>query len=151
MIYSVSEQFKMIIYFIILGMFLLIMLDTIQINFEKHNFLNYFFQILCWGIVCVVSIRSINKISSGYIPIYLFLFLLVGGLLYYYFVRKEYVKILLKIRGKRRNLLLALFPINLYNYIIKKVKQLTIRRKQKNEENNVLINDDSSSVNNSRM
>jgi CBS domain containing-hemolysin-like protein len=127
------------------------MLDTIQISFEKHNFINYFFQILCWGIVCVVSIRSINKISSGYIPIYLFLFLLVGGLLYYYFVRKEYIKILLKIRGKRRNLLLALFPINLYNYIIKKVKQLTIRRKQKNEENNVLINDDSSSVNNSRM
>ena len=135
MIYTFNEQLIMIIYFIILGMFLSIMFDTIHTLFNKIKIINYILQMISWIIVNIICIKSINTISNGYVPIYVILFFIIGYIIYNKFLSKSYIKIILKIKGYKRNILLAIFPITLYNYIIRNIKKLK-NRKLKNEENN---------------
>lgn len=151
MIYTFSEQFKMMIYFIVLGMFLLIMLDSIHLFFSKVNILNYILQLICWIIVSIICIKSVNKISDGYLPIYILFFFLIGGIIYHYLLRKSYIKVLLKIKKKRQDLLLALFPVKLYNYIIKRIKKIFKNRRTTNEKNDLHINNNDDFINNSGM
>ena len=151
MIYTFYEQFIMSIYFIILGMFISIMFDLINTLFHKIKITNYICQFISWIGVTIICINSINKISYGYYPIYLILFFLVGYIIYNKFLSKRFIKIILKIKSYRKNIALALFPITLYNYIIRNIKKYISRRKKKYEENNtinIIGNDDS---NNTRM
>ena len=150
MIYTFSEQLIMIIYFIILGMFISIMFDTIQTMFNKIKFTNYVLQFLSWVFVSFICIESVDRISDGYVPIYIFLFFLIGYYIYNKFLSKNYIKIILKIKDNKQNILLAIFPITLYNYIIKNIKKIR-NRKNKNEENNSTNNDTISDNHNTGM
>jgi len=155
MIYTFDEQLIMIIYFIILGMFISIMLDTIHTIFNKIKVINYILQFISWTIVNIVCIKYLDKISNGYVPIYLFLFFIIGYFIYNKFLSKSYIKIILKIKESRQNILLAIFPITLYNYIIRKTKVLiknnNKNRKQKNEKNYNINNDINSNDSNTRV
>ncbi len=144
MIYTFYEQLRMSIYFIILGMFISIMFDLINTLFYKIKIANYICQFISWIGVTIISINSINKISNGYYPIYLILFFLVGYIIYNKFLSKRFIKIILKIKSHRKNIALALFPITLYNYIIRNIKKYISKRKAKHEENNTIniVSDD---------
>lgn len=150
MIYTFYEQLVMIIYFIILGMFMSIMLDTIHTLFNKIKITHYLLQIVLWIGLSIICIKSVDRISSGYIPIYIFLFFLIGYIVYNKLFSKRYIKIILKIKCYKQNIILAIFPITLYNYIIRNIKKIK-NRKRKNEENNSTITNSNNDVNNTRV
>lgn len=150
MIYTFYEQLVMIIYFIILGMFMSIMLDTIHTLFNKIKITHYLLQIVLWIGLSIICIKSVDRISSGYIPIYIFLFFLIGYIVYNKLFSKRYIKIILKIKTYKQNIILAIFPITLYNYIIRNIKKIK-NRKRKNEENNSTITNSNNDVNNTRV
>lgn len=151
MIYTFNEQIKMIIYFIILGIFLSIMFDTINTLFNKIKLSNYILQFLSWIMVTIISIKYIDKISNGYFPVYIILFFLVGYIVYRKYLSKYYIKILLKIKGYKRIITLAIFPITLYNYITNVVKNIIDKKGKIHEKNNISINDDVNSSPSSRV
>ena len=145
MIYTFYEQIKMIFYFMILGIYLFIMMDTINTIFYKIKVLNYILQFISWIIIDIICIKAIDTISNGYVPIYIILFFALGCLIYKKYLKEKYIKTLLKILKNKRNILLALFPITMYNYFILKIKKLVTKRKRKNEENtinNTIISND---------
>ncbi len=145
MIYTFYEQIQMISYFMILGIYLFIMMDTINTIFYKIKVLNYILQFISWIIIDIICIKAIDTISNGYVPIYIILFFALGCLIYKKYLKEKYIKTLLKILKNKRNILLALFPITMYNYFILKIKKLVTKRKHKNEENtinNTIINND---------
>lgn len=150
MIYTFYEQLVMIIYFIILGMFMSIMLDTIHTLFNKIRITHYLLQIITWVFISIVCIKSVDRISNGYIPIYIFMFFLIGYVIYHKFFSKRYIKIILKIKTYKQNIILAIFPITLYNYIIRNIKRI-LKRKKKNEENNCTITNSNNDVNNTGL
>lgn len=151
MIYTFNEQIKMIIYFIILGIFLSIMFDTINTLFNKIKLSNYILQFLSWIVVTIISIKYIDKISNGYFPVYIILFFLVGYIVYRKCLSKYYIKILLKIKGYKRIITLAIFPITLYNYITNVVRNIINKKGKIHEKNNISINDDVNSSPSSRV
>ena len=145
MIYTFYEQIQMIFYFMILGIYLFIMMDTINTIFYKIKVLNYILQFISWIIIDIICIKAIDTISNGYVPIYIILFFALGCLIYKKYLKEKYIKTLLKILKNKRNILLALFPITMYNYFILKIKKLLTKRKRKNEENtinNTIISND---------
>lgn len=145
MIYTFYEQIQMIFYFMILGIYLFIMMDTINTIFYKIKVLNYILQFISWIIIDIICIKAIDTISNGYVPIYIILFFALGCLIYKKYLKEKYIKTLLKILKNKRNILLALFPITMYNYFILKIKKLVTKRKHKNEENtinNTIISND---------
>lgn len=145
MIYTFYEQIQMIFYFMILGIYLFIMMDTINTIFYKIKVLNYILQFISWIIIDIICIKAIDTISNGYVPIYIILFFALGCLIYKKYLKEKYIKTLLKILKNKRNILLALFPITMYNYFILKIRKLITKRKHKNEENtinNTIINND---------
>jgi CBS domain containing-hemolysin-like protein len=141
----------MIIYFIILGIFLSIMFDTINTLFNKIKLSNYILQFLSWIVVTIISIKYIDKISDGYFPVYIILFFLVGYIVYRKYLSKYYIKILLKIKGYKRIITLAIFPITLYNYITNVVRNIINKKGKIHEKNNISINDDVNSSPSSRV
>jgi len=115
MIYTFTEQLIMIAHFIILGMFISIMFDTIHTLFNKIKITNYILQIISWIAVTIISIKYMNKINNGYFPIYTVLFFAVGYIMYNTFLSNQYKKIILKISKSKKNIMLAIFPITLKN------------------------------------
>ena len=151
MIYTFEEQVIMMIYFIILGMFISMMFDTINIFFSKIKITNYILQFISWIFVTIICINYINKISNGYFPIYIILFFIIGYVIYSKLLNKHYLKILLKIKANKQFILLALFPITLYNYIIKLIKKIVVEKGKINEKNNINNNDVTNSNDSSRL
>lgn len=148
MIYTFNEQVKMMIYFLTIGMFLGIMWDTIHTFFYKNRLNDYMIQFTCWCIVIVVVLKSIDSVSWGYITIYTFMFFIIGYYVYIRFLSSSFIKILLKIKKYSKGFMLALFPISLYNYIIRN----TIKKRKKiNEKDNIINNNDINDDNNTRM
>ncbi len=141
MIYTFNEQIIMVIYFIILGMFLSIMFDTINVLFNKIKISNYLLQFLSWIVVTLISIKYIDKISNGYFPIYIILFFLVGYMIYRKLLSDHYIKMLSKIKEHKRIITLAIFPITLYNYIINIIRKMIKKKGKIHEKNNSNIND----------
>lgn len=119
MIYTFSEQFIMTIYFIILSIFLAMSFDVINTIFYKIKILNYILQFISWTVITIICIKYVDKVSNGYIPMHIFLFFIVGYILYSKFIKKSFIKTILKIKENKQYIFLAIFPITLYNYISK--------------------------------
>ena len=127
-----------------------IMLDTIHTLFNKIRITHYLLQIITWVLISIVCIKSVDRISNGYIPIYIFMFFLIGYVIYSKVFSKRYIKIILKIKTYKQNIILAIFPITLYNYIIRNIKRI-MKRKKTNEENNCTITNSNNDVNNTGL
>lgn len=145
MIYTLKEQITMIFLFIIMGIFISMVLDTIHTLLSKINIINYIVQIILWCIMTIICIKLINRISDGYFPLYTIMFFVIGYVVYYKLFSKQYIKILLKIKKCKKVILLALFPITLYNYIVRNIKKHTKEKEKDNEKdtinNNSIIDD----------
>jgi len=146
MIYSFSEQVIMSVKFIVLGMFAGIMLDASYIWNFKKKIPNIIVQLLFWVIMTFIICRAVLVISSGYLPIYTFLFFLIGYSIYYYFLKKSYCKLLKDIKtGYHRNskkIYNVIFPYQFFRFIFKFLKKIFLRfmklfkRKKKEKSQN---------------
>ena len=151
MIYTFNEQLVMIIYFIILGIFISIMFDTINIIFNKIKIVNYILQFISWMIITFICIKYIDKISNGYIPIHIPLFFLLSYFFYRKFLSDYYTKTLLKLIKYKKIITLAILPITLYNYTIRIIRKYITKKGKNDEKINDNINDSSDDDNISRM
>lgn len=113
MIYSFKDQLLMIIYFIIVGMFIGIMFDTINLFFYKNKIINYIFQVLCWLVVTIICVISVDRISDGYLPVYIFFFFIIGYFIYSYIFKGRYKKRILYIKKYKEKIKQIILPIEL--------------------------------------
>ena len=124
------------------------MWDIIHILFNKNIISNYLIQFSCWLVVILVILKSIDSVSWGYISVYTFMFFIIGYYIYIKLLSGYNRKVLKKIKGKSKGVLLALFPVSLYNYIIRIIAK---KRKNKNEKNSIDSNNGSNDDVSSRV
>jgi len=137
------EQLRIIILFIALGIFMSIMIDFIDLFRSKNKVLTFILQIVLWFIVAIIVCKFVLNISKGYLPIYTFLFFILGYIIYRYLFRKKLVVSFKKIKKvfleKRGFFSMLLLPKELYKFILKTFKKLfkriksIIKRKKKEE------------------
>lgn len=123
MIYSFKDQLLMIIYFIIVGMFIGIMFDTINLFFYKNKIINYIFQVLCWLVLTIICVISVDRISDGYLPVYIFFFFIIGYFIYSYIFKGRYKKRILYIKKYKGKIKQIILPIELIALFKKKNKK----------------------------
>ena len=149
LIYTFYEQVIMSVKFILLGTFAGIMIDTsYELNF-KRKIPNIIVQLVFWIIMTYVICQAVIVISNGYIPVYTFMYFIIGYAIYYYFLKKSYCLLLRNIKKfYYRNYQRAtaiIFPkqvtklmLRLMKYIYNKIKKFfksIFKRKKKQEEN----------------
>lgn len=137
------EQLRIIILFIALGIFMSIMIDFIDLFRSKNKVLTFILQIVLWFIVAIIVCKFVLNISKGYLPIYTFLFFILGYIIYRYLFRKKLVVSFKKIKKvfleKRGFFSMLLLPKELYKFILKTFKKLfkriksIIKRKKKED------------------
>ncbi len=128
--YTLMEQITMIVYFIILGMFITIMFDTINAFFSKKALINYIVQVVFWIIMILICLKSVDKISDGHLPIYIILFFIVGYFIYVKLLKKKYIETLNKIKSRKRKIVLIILPVELFGFVKRIYKKHFIRRKK---------------------
>ena len=116
MMYTFYEQTIFLGQFILLGMFIAIISDTFNIIFMKKKWYHIILEIILWFILIVFSSLFIIKINDGYLPLYFFIFFLVGYMLYIKLLQKKYYHIV--------------FPIELFSYIYNKLKKIYLSIKK---------------------
>lgn len=138
MMYTFFEQLQMAVYFIILGFFAAVMIDTCTYLSFKSKIVTYTVQIAFWVGITFIMMNAVMKISYGYIPIYTFLFFLIGFIIYKYLFRKEFLKTvnnLTRVNKEYRTKMLAIIlPKELWAFIMKllkgSLKRILIKKKK---------------------
>lgn len=94
MIYSFYEQLIMIIYFILYGIFLIISYDILNYYLAKikSKYLYHAIEVAFWVIMIFISLIFMQRISKGYIPLYTFLFFIVGIIIYITFIQESFIQ-----------------------------------------------------------
>lgn len=128
MIYSFTEQVIMSVKFMMIGMFVGIMMDTAYILNFKKKLPNIIVQLGFWVIMTIIICTVMLRISDGYIPLYTFLFFIIGYSIYYYFFKKSYIKTLNKIKNiynkNYRKALDVIFPREIFRFFGRLVKKI---------------------------
>lgn len=94
MIYSFYEQLIMIIYFILYGIFLIISYDILNYYLAKikSKYLYHAIEVAFWVSMIFISLIFMQRISKGYIPLYTFLFFIVGIIIYITFIQESFIQ-----------------------------------------------------------
>ena len=98
---SLNDQFHLLIHTILYGVFLGLSFDTLGMvvgRIEK-KLLNDFLIVLYWIIQLPVAVWYFHQVNHGRFQSYLLIFVLLGGLIYYKVLRRNYqhdLKILVK-------------------------------------------------------
>ncbi|HEY8444935.1 MAG TPA: spore cortex biosynthesis protein YabQ [Bacilli bacterium] len=128
MIYPFFKQLEMAIKFILLGLFISIFLDVIAVFNFKKKIPQMIIQILFWIGMTFIICNAVLVISKGYLPIYTFLFFLLGYFLYILFLKKQFIKTLENIisflRKNKEKILMYFFPLEVYKFIKKLIKSV---------------------------
>lgn len=152
---SVYEQIKIIILYILLGIFLGLMYSTINFFVSSlKRYLRYIIELISYLVLIIVSTFYIIKNTDYYLGIYCIIFITFGVLLFYTLIFKNYSHTLNNFKNylhKNKYLLnklfrffkTFLFPIELFKYVIYKFKifylkiiKLLKNRHKKKQTNN---------------
>ena len=84
----------MIIYFILYGIFLIISYDILNYYLAKikSKYLYHAIEVAFWVIMIFISLIFMQRISKGYIPLYTFLFFIVGIIIYITFIQESFIQ-----------------------------------------------------------
>lgn len=137
--YTFFEQARMMIQFILLGMFMSIMIDVADFFRTKNKFSSSVVQLLFWFVMSLVVCKVVLVISKGFLPLYTFAFFFVGYLIYRFFLRKRFVHVLAKMKKKlrtsRKKVIAFILPVELtrksialLNKLWKKTIKLFLRK-----------------------
>ena len=138
MIKPLNIELKILVYILIYGIYYFAVSDVLVYIVEKKK-RNKIFKIII-EIVYLLSQLYITydfcyKLDDGYIPIYFLLFIVIGFLLYYLFMREYFIKCLdfiIKILNK----VIPYFKHLFYSKTLFKVKFKKIFKKRKNKNQN---------------
>ena len=137
MIKTLDIEFKILVYIIAFGIYYFAVSDILLYIVEKKK-KNKIFKILFEVIYLIsqvyITYNFCYRLENGYIPIYFLLFIIIGFLLYYLFMRTYFMKCLDFINNlleKTKPLLHHLF----YSVTLFKKKIKFKKRKQKQKRN----------------
>lgn len=110
--YTLKEEFIVLIYLIMYGIYLFSSLDIITIISDKvkKNINKIFIQVLYWLFQIYITFIFSYQLMNGYVPIYFILFIYVG----YYIYEKTFKKYFKKI-------------IKIFFYVLKKILKFIIK------------------------
>ncbi len=94
MMYTFYEQLVMIIYFILYGMFLIISYDILNYYLNKlviRKLIYYLVEAIYWVVIIIISLLFMLRVTKGYIPLYTFLFFIVGIIIYLLYIQKSFL------------------------------------------------------------
>ncbi len=135
MIRPLNVEIKIIVYIIAYGIYYFAVSDFI-IYLEDHYKLKKIPKLILEFIYLIMQIfityNFCYKLESGYIPIYFLLFIIIGFLLYYLFMREYFIKtlkIISKYLAKGFNYLKPVLKHLLYSTTI--IKKISILIKEK--------------------
>ena len=131
----VSEQIKIIIYYLLFGMFIGVTFDTIKLLTKNRKlYLKYILETIYWISLIYIASLYIIKNTSHYITLYVVIIFILGIYLYYLLLSKSnknniyevlpYISKFLKIMYR------YLLPIELFIYIKNKINKLTKNKRR---------------------
>ena len=131
----VSEQIKIIIYYLLFGMFIGVTFDTLKLLTKKRKlYLKYILETIYWLSLIYIASLYIIKNTSHYITLYVVIIFILGIYLYYLLLSKSnknniyevlpYISKFLKIMYR------YLLPIELFIYIKNKINKLTKNKRR---------------------
>lgn len=138
MIKPLNVELKILVYILVYGIYYFAVSDVLVYIVEKKK-RNKVFKLII-EIVYLLSQLYITydfcyKLDDGYIPIYFLLFIIIGFLLYYLFMREYFIKCLDFI-SKMLNKVIPYFKHLFYSKTLFKVKFKKIFKKRKNKNQN---------------
>ncbi len=119
-----------------------IMIDICASITIKNKFINWIIQILFWLLNVFIVLKVVLSISSGYLPIYSFLFFIGGYLIYIYFIKKSFLKMIKNVktgyRKSKKSIMAVILPITFAKKIFsifKKIFKIIFKKKIKVNNN----------------
>lgn len=123
------EQFKIIIYYILFGMFIACTFDFLGLlTYKSKLFMKYIYQLIYW--ICLIYIATIYIINntSHYITLYSIFLFITGIIIYYSFIanyNKSNILIIIPYLKKLYQISIIIFiPITLFKYLLSKLSLL---------------------------
>ena len=145
------SDFKITLLLVAFGIYVVATLDLIQriypfdkIKYKRNYIYYYLIQIIYVLLQIIVTYYFTFNMAKGYVPVYFFVFVILGIVIYYMLLRKNYLIVINKIikvsfiliKKLLKILVWIMVPIDIINLIIKYIKQLKIRVLKKKEKEN---------------
>lgn len=148
MIRPLNVEIKILVYIIAYGIYYFAASDVIIYLEERYHFKKVPKLILEFIYLIVQIFLTYNfcyKLESGYIPIYFLLFIIIGFLLYYLFMRDYFIKtlnmgskLLTKLKPILNHLFYSVTIIKKFTSLVKskiiKLKQVFSKKEETNKE-----------------
>ncbi len=145
------SDFKITLLLIAFGIYVVATIDLIQriypfdkIKYKRNYIYYYLIQIIYVLLQIIVTYYFTFNMAKGYVPIYFFVFVILGIVIYYMLLRKNYLIVVNKIikvsfiliKKLLKILVWIMLPIDIIKLIIKYIKQLKTRVLKKKEKEN---------------
>jgi len=145
------SDFKITLLLIAFGIYVVATIDLIQriypfykIKYKRNYICYYLIQIIYVLLQIIATYYFTFNMAKGYVPIYFFVFVILGIVIYYMLLRKNYLIVVNKIikisfiliKKLLKILVWIMLPIDIIKLIIKYIKQLKTRVLKKKEKEN---------------
>lgn len=145
------SDFKITLLLVAFGIYVVATLDLIQriypfdkIKYKRNYIYYYLIQIIYVLLQIIVTYYFTFNMAKGYVPVYFFVFVILGIVIYYMLLRKNYLIVINKIikvsfiliKKILKILVWIMLPIDIIKLIIKYIKQRKIRVLKKKEKEN---------------
>lgn len=141
MIHPIKEEIYISLYLIVYGIYIISTYDVYYQVIEKlklHKFIKIISEIVFCLLQIVITYYFSYSLASGYIPIYFILFILVGVLIYYYFLKKSLKitidKIMLICLIVRRKISSKIVHLFISSRILNVIKTIFVKLKNKKKK-----------------
>ena len=141
MIHPIKEEIYISLYLIVYGIYIISIYDVYYQVIEKlklHKIIKIIAEIVFCLIQIVITYYFSYSLASGYIPIYFILFILVGVLIYYYFLKKSLKKTIDKIMLicliVRRKISSKIVHLFISSKILNVIKTIFVKLKNKKKK-----------------
>lgn len=99
-VYNVLEEIRIIIYLFVLGIFVPSSYDILKIVEIRNKIITILIKLILTIIIIIFCYLFLFKLKEGYVPQYGVLVVLLGMSIYFLFLRKNYLKIILQLKRK---------------------------------------------------
>ncbi len=99
-VYNVLEEIRIIIYLFVFGIFVPSSYDILKIVEIRNKIITILIKLILTIIIIIFCYLFLFKLKEGYVPQYGVLVVLLGMSIYFLFLRKNYLKIILQLKRK---------------------------------------------------
>ena len=126
-VYNVLEEIRIIIYLLIFGIYIATSYDFLDLIRFRKIWKNVLINIFGCFIILLTSYFFVYRLKEGYIPQYGIIIVILGLLLYYFLLRRNFVKCISYIKYKYCKILSKIVkiikPLNIFKTTFLLIKQ----------------------------